>query len=74
VKERFFRELKRRTSKPSEIVSIYDAAKSMTFAYIAMEFRKGKDLVPFTKPDKFVAVAQGDEHRRRVSGRAGLCA
>ncbi|MEO8331055.1 MAG: serine/threonine-protein kinase [Gallionella sp.] len=51
VKERFFREAETagRLNHPS-IVSIYDAGEEHDLAYIAMEFLKGKDLAPYTKP------------------------
>ena len=51
VKERFFREAETagRLNHPN-IVSIYDAGEEHDLAYIAMEFLKGKDLVPYTKP------------------------
>lgn len=50
VKERFFREAETagRLNHPN-IVSIYDAGEEHDLAYIAMEFLKGKDLVPYTK-------------------------
>ncbi|MBS4096686.1 MAG: CHASE2 domain-containing protein [Sulfuricella sp.] len=50
VKERFFREAETagRLSHPN-IVTIFDAGEEHDLAYIAMEFLKGKDLVPFTK-------------------------
>jgi eukaryotic-like serine/threonine-protein kinase len=52
VKERFFREAETagRLNHPA-IVTIYDAGEEHDLAYIAMEFLKGKDLVPYTKPD-----------------------
>ncbi|MGA2552231.1 MAG: serine/threonine-protein kinase [Burkholderiaceae bacterium] len=52
VKERFFREAETagRLNHP-HIVTIFDAGEEHDLAYIAMEFLKGKDLVPFTKPD-----------------------
>lgn len=51
VKERFFREAETagRLNHPN-IVTMYDAGEEQDLAYIAMEFLKGKDLVPFTKP------------------------
>jgi serine/threonine-protein kinase len=50
VKERFFREAETagRLNHPN-IVTIYDAGDEHDLAYIAMEFLKGKDLVPRTK-------------------------
>ncbi len=51
VKERFFREAETagRLNHPN-IVTMYDAGEEHDLAYIAMEFLKGKDLVPHTKP------------------------
>lgn len=57
VKERFFREAETagRLNHPN-IVSIYDAGEEHDLAYIAMEFLKGKDLVPYTKPDTLLPL------------------
>jgi serine/threonine-protein kinase len=57
VKERFFREAETagRLNHPS-IVQIYDAGEEHDLAYIAMEFLKGKDLVPFTKPGNLLPL------------------
>jgi len=57
VKDRFFREAETagRLNHPN-IVSIYDAGEEHDLAYIAMEFLKGKDLVPFTKPDSLLPL------------------
>ena len=57
VKERFFREAETagRLNHPN-IVAIYDAGEEHDLAYIAMEFLKGKDLVPFTKPDNLLPL------------------
>ncbi|RTL55026.1 MAG: CHASE2 domain-containing protein [Rhodocyclaceae bacterium] len=57
VKERFFREAETagRLNHPN-IVTIYDAGEEHDLAYIAMEFLKGQDLVPYTKPDKLLPV------------------
>ncbi len=51
VKERFFREAETagRLNHP-HIVTIFDAGEEHDLAYIAMEFLKGRDLVPQTKP------------------------
>ena len=51
VKARFFREAESagRLNHPN-IVTMYDAGEEHDLAYIAMEFLKGKDLVPHTKP------------------------
>jgi serine/threonine-protein kinase len=65
VKERFFREAETagRLNHPS-IVTIYDAGEEHDLAYIAMEFLKGKDLVPYTKPgtllphDKVLSIVE----------------
>lgn len=51
VKERFFREAETAGRlNHQNIVTIFDAGEEHDLAYIAMEFLKGKDLVPFTKP------------------------
>ena len=57
VKERFFREAETagRLTHPN-IVTIYDAGEEHDLAYIAMEFLKGRDLVPFTKKDALLPV------------------
>ncbi len=57
VKERFFREAETagRLTHPN-IVTIYDAGDEHDLAYIAMEFLKGKDLVPYTKPDNLLPL------------------
>ncbi len=57
VMERFFREAETagRLNHPN-IVSIYDAGEEHDLAYIAMEFLKGKDLIPYTKPDNLLPL------------------
>src|SRR3989337_1760350 len=57
VKERFFREAETagRLSHPN-IVTIYDAGEEHDLCYIAMELLKGKDLVPYTKPDNQLPI------------------
>ena len=57
VKERFFREAETagRLNHPN-IVSIYDAGEEHDLAYIAMEFLKGKDLVPYTKAENLLPL------------------
>jgi eukaryotic-like serine/threonine-protein kinase len=57
VKERFFREAETagRLSHPN-IVTIYDAGEEHDLCYIAMELLKGKDLMPYTKPDNLLHV------------------
>ncbi|MDX1454002.1 MAG: serine/threonine-protein kinase [Gammaproteobacteria bacterium] len=59
VKERFFREAETagRLNHPY-IVTIYDAGEEHDLAYIAMEFLKGKDLVPHTKADNLLPARQ----------------
>ncbi len=57
VKERFFREAETagRLNHPN-IVTIFDAGEEHDLAYIAMEFLKGKDLVPYTKPGNLMPL------------------
>jgi len=57
VKTRFFHEaeLAGRLNHPN-IVTIYDAGEEHGLAYIAMEFLKGKDLVPYTKSDNLLPL------------------
>jgi len=57
VKERFFREAQTagRLAHPN-IVTIYDTGEEHDLAYIAMEFLKGKDLVPNTRPDALLPL------------------
>src|ERR1019366_1290668 len=57
VKSRFFREAETagRLNHPN-IVTMYDAGEEHDLAYIAMEFLKGKDLVPFCKPDSLLPL------------------
>ena len=57
VKERFFREAETagRLNHPN-IVSIYDAGEEHDLAYIAMEFLKGRDMVPYTKADNLLPL------------------
>jgi len=59
VKERFFREAETagRLNHP-HIVTIFDAGEEHDLAYIAMEFLKGKDLVPQTKADALLPLPQ----------------
>jgi len=58
VKARFFREAETagRLNHPN-IVTMYDAGEEHDLAYIAMEFLKGKDLTPYTKPDNLLPIA-----------------
>jgi eukaryotic-like serine/threonine-protein kinase len=57
VKERFFREAETagRLNHPN-IVTIFDAGEEHDLAYIAMEFLKGRDLVPQTKPGQLMPL------------------
>ncbi|MCX7627234.1 MAG: serine/threonine-protein kinase [Methylophilaceae bacterium] len=57
VKERFFREAETagRLNHPN-IVTIYDAGEEHDLCYIAMEFLKGKDLTPYTKPGHLLPI------------------
>jgi eukaryotic-like serine/threonine-protein kinase len=54
---RFFREATAagRLQHP-DIISIYEAGEHYNFAYIAMEFFKGGNLVPYTKPDNLLPI------------------
>lgn len=57
VKQRFFREAETagRLNHPN-IVTMYDAGEEQDLAYIAMEFLKGRDLVPYGKPGKLLPL------------------
>ncbi|MFC5300279.1 CHASE2 domain-containing serine/threonine-protein kinase [Azospira restricta] len=59
VKTRFFREAETagRLNHP-HIVTIFDAGEEHDLAYIAMEFLKGRDLVPQTKPSGLLPLPQ----------------
>jgi eukaryotic-like serine/threonine-protein kinase len=79
VKQRFFREAETagRLNHPN-VVTIFDAGEEHDLAYIAMEFLKGRDLAPQTKPgnllpiDKVLSIiarvadALGYAHRQNV--------
>ncbi|HSD44500.1 MAG TPA: serine/threonine-protein kinase, partial [Burkholderiales bacterium] len=79
ARERFFREAETagRLNHPN-IVTIFDVGEEHDLAYIAMEFLKGQDLVPYTKPghllapEKVVSIiarvadALGYAHRQNV--------
>jgi serine/threonine-protein kinase len=57
VKERFFREAETAGRlNHANIVTMFDAGEEHDLAYIAMEFLKGKDLVPETKPDSLLPL------------------
>ncbi len=68
VKERFFREAETagRLNHPN-IVTIFDAGEEHDLAYIAMEFLKGKDLVPYTKPDNLLPLERVVSIHARVA-------
>ncbi len=68
VKERFFREAETagRLNHP-HIVTIFDAGEEHDLAYIAMEFLKGKDLVPYTKPDSLLPLERAVSIHARVA-------
>lgn len=55
---RFFREATAagRLQHP-DIISIYEAGEQYNFAYIAMEFFKGGNLIPYTKSDNLLPIA-----------------
>lgn len=57
AKSRFFREAETagRLTHPN-IVTIYDAGEEHDLAYIAMEYLKGKDMTPYTKPDNLLGI------------------
>ena len=68
VKARFFREAETagRLTHP-DIVTIYDAGEEHDLAYIAMEFLKGKDLVPHTKPGQTLPITRTMEIVARIA-------
>jgi len=72
VKARFFREAETagRLNHPS-IVTIFDAGEEHDLAYIAMEFLKGRDLVPFTKPGALLPVERAVSIVARVADALG---
>ena len=72
VKARFFREAETagRLTHPN-IVTIYDAGEEHDLAYIAMEFLKGRDLVPYTKPDNLLPIAKTMGINARVADALG---
>jgi eukaryotic-like serine/threonine-protein kinase len=59
VKARFFREAETAGRlNHQNIVTIFDAGEEHDLAYIAMEYLKGKDLVPYTKANSLLPLAQ----------------
>ena len=75
VKARFFHEAETagRLSHPN-IVTMYDAGEEHDLAYIAMEFLKGKDLVPYTKPETLLPIPKVLSILARVADAPELCA
>ncbi len=72
VKARFFREAETagRLSHPN-IVTMYDAGEEHDLAYIAMEFLKGKDLVPYTKRENLLPLPKVLSIMARVADALG---
>jgi len=68
VKERFFREAETagRLNHPG-IVTIFDAGEEHDLAFIAMEFLKGRDLVPYTRLDTLLPIPQVVSIHARVA-------
>ena len=59
AKEGFFREAQTAARLDhSNIVRIFDAGEEGDLAYIAMEFLRGGDLVPYTRPDRLLPLAR----------------
>jgi len=57
VLERFFREASAAGRLTHEhIISIYDAGEDDDIAYLAMEYFKGGNLVPYTRPENLIAL------------------
>jgi serine/threonine-protein kinase len=68
VKERFFREAETAGRlNHQNIVTIFDAGEEHDLAYIAMEFLKGKDLVPYTKPGQLLPLPKAIDIVARVA-------
>ena len=72
VKGRFFREAETagRLNHPN-IVTMYDAGEEHDLAYIAMEFLKGRDLAPYTKPDNLLPLAKALDIAAKVADALG---
>lgn len=68
VKDRFFREAETagRLNHP-HIVTIFDAGEEHDLAYIAMEFLKGRDLVPYTKAGQLMPMPKVMDIAARVA-------
>jgi len=72
AKARFFREAETagRLNHP-HIVTIYDAGEEHDLCFIAMELLKGKDLVPFTKPETLLPIPRVVSIAARVADALG---
>ena len=72
AKARFFREAETagRLNHP-HIVTIYDAGEEHDLCFIAMELLKGKDLVPFTKPETLLPISRVVSIAARVADALG---
>jgi len=68
VKERFFREAETAGRlNHQNIVTMYDAGEEHDLAYIAMEFLKGKDLIPYIKPENLLPLKRAISIVARVA-------
>jgi len=72
AKARFFREAETagRLNHP-HIVTIYDAGEEHDLCFIAMELLKGKDLVPYTKPEVLLPIPRVVSIAARVADALG---
>jgi serine/threonine-protein kinase len=72
VKARFFREAESagRLNHPN-IVTMYDAGEEHDLAYIAMEFLKGRDLMPYTKEGNLLPLPKVMSIMARVADALG---
>ena len=72
AKARFFREAETagRLNHP-HIVTIYDAGEEHDLCFIAMELLKGKDLIPYTKPEALLPMARVVSITARVADALG---
>ncbi len=68
VKERFFREAETAGRlNHANIVTMFDAGEEHDLAYIAMEFLKGKDLVPYAKAGNLLPLPRAMSIVARVA-------
>jgi CHASE2 domain-containing sensor protein/tRNA A-37 threonylcarbamoyl transferase component Bud32 len=72
AKSRFFREAETagRLNHP-HIVTIYDAGEEHDLCFIAMELLKGKDLVPYTRPESLLPIPRVVSIMARVADALG---